>query len=201
MKKLLVILLLLLISAAVAFYLYRSYLYRMTAAEVAKKLPEIAKNLDFELDNVKYTHTRSGVKKWELSSRKAKRVKGENKIILEGVEAWIYPRGKLKSETHVLADSGSYQVETGDISLSGNVRIANKDLKIVTDELSYNESQDHIDAPGKVSVNNDTLSIKALRAQIDLKKQQIIFSGRVKTRLYLNKIKSGKAQLLPGSQR
>ena len=164
------------------------------------KLPEIAKNLDFELDNVRYTHTRSGVKKWELSTHKAKRVKGENKIILEGVEAWIYSGGKLKSDTHILADQGSYLVKTGDIALTGGIKIINKDFTIETDQLNYNESQELITAPDNLKVTSKTLLIKAARADIDLKNQKLHFSGGVRTRIDLEQIKSQKASPLPATE-
>ena len=200
LKKLLILFTALLILASGGIYLYRSYLAGLSPSEVVEHLPEIAKNLEFELDNVRYTHTRSGVKKWELSTHKAKRIKGQGKIILEGVEAWIFSGGKLKNDTHILANQGSYLVKTGDISLSGRIRIVNKDFTITTEHLDYFESRNQIIAYGKLLVKNDSLVIKANRAKIDLKAQLIHFSGGVRTTINLDTLKNGSPALKTSSR-
>jgi len=173
------------------FYLYRHYLGGLNPADVARHLPELAKNLDFELDNVRYTHTRSGVKKWELSTHKAKRVKGQDKIILEGVEARIFSGGRLKSEVHILADRGSYQVKSGNISLYGRIRIMSKDFEIDTGRLDYFEDRDLIVAPDRLTVKSKSLTISAPKAEIKIKSQSIHFFGGVKSRIKPDSLKSG----------
>lgn len=200
MKKILIAIIVLFFLVIAGLYYYQSYIKHLSPAEVVDKLPEIAKNLDFELDNVRYTHTRSGVKKWELSTHKAKRVKGQNKIILEGVEAWIFSGGKLKSDTHILADQGSYLVKSGDISLDGKIRIINKDFEIETNHLNYYESREQITAPQELKVKSESLLIQAAKAEIDLKNQTLHFSGGVRTRINLGKIKSRTVPPLPGNE-
>ena len=175
---------LILVAATIIFIWVRQTLHDPSL--ISEKLPEIAKNLEFELDNVRYSHTRSGIKKWELSAHKAKRIKGRDEIIIEGVEAWIYASGKLKSDTHIKADLGSYLVKSGDISLSGHVSIDNEQLHISTQQLRYMESSDTIVAPQQLKVQNDKLQIEAGSARIDLNSRVLHFSGGVKTTLYLH---------------
>ncbi|MCD6269714.1 MAG: LPS export ABC transporter periplasmic protein LptC, partial [Deltaproteobacteria bacterium] len=162
-------------------------------ARLVKALPEVVKQLEFELDNVRYGHTRSGVKKWELSTRKAKRIKGQDRIILEGVTARIYADGKLESDTRIEAENGFYLVESGDIELQGAVKIINQQFQIKTERLSYQEAKEEILAPESLVVESEKLTIKANRAMIDLKQQQLHFSGSVKARIRLEKI-SGVAE-------
>jgi LPS export ABC transporter protein LptC len=182
LKKIFVIVLLLIVLAAAGGYYYAQRFLRDPVGLI-KALPEVVNRIEFELDNVRYGHTRSGVKKWELSTRKAKRIKGQDGIILEGVTARIYADGKLDSDTRIKAENGSYQVESGDIELQGAVRIFNQQFQIKTERLSYKEAQEEILAPESLVVSSERLTIKANRGTIDLKKQQLHFSGSVKARI------------------
>ena len=146
-------------------------------------LPKIAKHLEFELENVRYGHTRSGVKKWELSTLKARRIKGQDEILLEGVKARIYADGKLESDTQIEAERGSYVVESGDMLLEGRVKIINQQFQILTERLRYQEALEEISAPESLVVSSEKLKIEAARATINLPRQQLHFSGAVRTRI------------------
>ncbi len=149
-------------------------------------LPQIAKHLEFELENVRYGHTRAGVKKWELSTLKAKRIKGRDEILLEGVKARIYADGKLESDTQIEAERGSYVIESGDMLLEGRVKIINPQFQITTERLRYQEALEEISAPESLIVNSEKLTITADRATIDLPRQQLHFRGKVKARILLS---------------
>jgi len=191
LKKIFIIASLLIVLAVGGYYFVQQVL--RDPARLVKALPEVVKQLEFELDNVRYGHTRSGVKKWELSTRKAKRIKGQDRIILEGVTARIYADGKLESDTRIEAENGFYLVESGDIELQGAVKIINQQFQIKTERLSYQEAKEEILAPESLVVESEKLTIKANRATIDLKQQQLHFSGSVKARIRLEKI-SGVAE-------
>jgi len=191
LKKIFIIASLLIVLAVGGYYFVQQVL--RDPARLVKALPEVVKQLEFELDNVRYGHTRSGVKKWELSTRKAKRIKGQDRIILEGVTARIYADGKLESDTRIEAENGFYLVESGDIELQGAVKIINQQFQIKTERLSYQEAKEEILAPESLVVESEKLTIKANRAMIDLKQQQLHFSGSVKARIRLEKI-SGVAE-------
>lgn len=188
MKKIYIIALII-VSLIAGGYYYAQRLLR-DPKQLVKNLPEIAKHLEFELDNVRYGHTRLGVKKWELSTRKAKRIKGQKNILLEGVTARIYADGKLKGDTRIQADQGSYLVDNGDMELQGAVKIRNKQFNIETERLSYQADSEKIEAPEPVAVESEKLSIKANRATIDLKQQQLHFAGAIKARIRLGKKKT-----------
>lgn len=184
-KKILLILFLFLLLGGGVFYLVRQVLH--DPLQLLVDLPKIAKHLEFELENVRYGHTRSGVKKWELSTLKAKRIKGQDKILLEGVKARIYADGKLESDTQIEADRGSYVIESGDMLLEGQVKIINRQFQITTERLRYQESLEEISAPESLIVNSEKLKIKADRATIDLRRQQLHFSGAVRARIQVAK--------------
>ena len=181
-KNLLILLLLLFLSGGV-FYLVRQAL--RDPSRLLVDLPKIAKHLEFELENVRYGHTRSGIKKWELSTLKAKRIKGQDEILLEGVKARIYADGKLESDTQIEADRGSYVIESGDMLLEGQVKIINRQFQITTERLRYQESLEEISAPESLIVNSEKLKIKADRATIDLRRQKLHFSGAVRARIQI----------------
>ncbi|MEA3347769.1 MAG: LPS export ABC transporter periplasmic protein LptC [Pseudomonadota bacterium] len=183
MKKLFIVLFLLLGLFGGIFYLVRQLL--LDPSRLPIDLPEIARHLEFELENVRYGHTRSGVKKWELSTLKAKRIKGQDEIILEGVKARIYAEGKLESDTRIEADRGSYVVESGDMQLEGRIKIINRQFQITTERLRYQESLEEILAPESLIVYSKKFKIEAARATIDLARQQIHFRGGIRARIQL----------------
>ncbi|MCK5539662.1 MAG: LPS export ABC transporter periplasmic protein LptC [Deltaproteobacteria bacterium] len=182
-KKILIILFLLLGLVGGLFYLVRQLL--LDPSRLPIDLPAIAKHLEFELENVRYGHTRSGVKKWELSTLKAKRIKGQDEIILEGVKARIFAEGKLESDTRIEADRGSYVVESGDMQLEGRIKIINRQFQITTERLRYQEFLEEILAPESLIVYSEKLRIEAARATIDLARRQIHFRGGVRARIQL----------------
>ena len=180
MKKTLLAAFFLVLCIAVFFYIRQIAEYR-TPRRLVEKLPMIAQNLEFQLDNVRYTHTRSGQKKWELTARKAIRHKHSLKIVLEQVEAWIYPTGKLKNATHITAQQGTYQVKSGDIFLQGSIRIVNPEFTISTTRVIYNESAGTIIAPGGISLQNPKFNMTAGRCLIVLDAHNLQCSHGVKT--------------------
>ncbi len=181
MKKILVIISLLLFLGGGGFFLVKQVLRDPSRLPI--DLPTIAKYLEFELENVRYGHTRAGVKKWDLSTQKARRIKGQDEIQLEGVKARIYAEGKLESDTQIEADRGSYVVESGDMLLEGQVKITNPQFEIVTGSLRYQEAAGEIVAPESLVVNSEKLKIEAARATIDIERQQLHFRGGVRARI------------------
>ena len=163
------------------FYLVRQVLRDPSRLPI--DLPKIAKHLEFELENVRYGHTRSGIKKWDLSTQKARRIKGQAEILLEGVKARIYAEGKLESDTQIEAERGSYVVESGDMLLEGQVKIINPQFQIMTQSLRYQESLGEITAPESLVVNSEKLKIEAARATIDIERQKLHFRGGVRARI------------------
>lgn len=160
----------------------RFFLFRPEA--LPEVLPEIARNLEFELDNVRYTHTRAGVKKWELSTDKARRIKGRDEIELIGVKARIYAEGKLDSDTLITAAAGAYKVDSGDMTLSGKVLIVNPEFEIRTARLAYHEATEQISAPERLFLESEKLKIAADQARIDLPRGLLTMQGRVEARLW-----------------
>ena len=183
-KKILIALFILIVLSGGVYYLVQQVL--LDPSRLPIDLPKIAKHLEFELEDVRYGHTRAGVKKWELSTRKARRIKGRDEILLEGVKARIYADGKLDSDTQIEADTGSYVIESGDIELEGQVKITNRQFQITTERLSYQESLEEILAPGSLLVKSENLTITANQATIDLPRQQLHFRGSVKARILLS---------------
>ncbi len=184
-----------LVLVAGGFYLVRQVL--RDPSKLPIDLPQIAKHLEFELENVRYSHTRAGVKKWDLSTRKARRIKGQAEIILEGVKARIYAEGKLESDTQIEAEQGSYVVESGDMRLEGQVKIINRQFQIETQSLSYHEAIGEIVAPESLLVNSEKLKIEAARATIDIEQQQLHFSGGVRARIRVTPDKPTVPEKLP----
>ena len=157
-------------------------LFLSKTPKLVKALPEIARHLEFELENVRYAHTRSGVKKWELSTDRARRLKNSDEIELSGVKARVYADGRLESDTVIQAVGGAYKVDSGDMVLSGDIHILNPEFSITTSKIEYYEATELISAPEKLTFNSEKLTIEANRARLDLPRQQLHMEGQVKAR-------------------
>jgi len=158
--------------------------YRMSPQTVKKAiLPTIAHQLEFELSDAHYTHTKSGRKRWELNAAKAQRNKGSDNIILTDIHVTLFATDS--SQTFVTADKGSYNTGNNDVTLTGHVRIHNATDIITTAELTYLDQQEKIIIDKPVTINRTGFSIKAKRASMEVPQNRFHFSGGVKAHIKL----------------
>ncbi|HDS17178.1 MAG TPA: LPS export ABC transporter periplasmic protein LptC [Proteobacteria bacterium] len=180
-KKILIMLLALLLLVAVGAYL--GFRLARDSGRLPELLPELARHLEFELENVRYAHSRAGLKKWELSAARARRLKGAEEIRLEEIKARLFAEGKLESDTGIEAERGFYVVASGDMELEGRIRVVSQQFQITTERLCYREAEEEIQAPGKIFVESEKLDISADSAVIDLPGQKLRMQGRVQAHL------------------
>ncbi|MBN2706614.1 MAG: LPS export ABC transporter periplasmic protein LptC [Deltaproteobacteria bacterium] len=183
-KKILIMLFSLLLLAA--FGAYFRFRLALDPGRLPEMLPELARHLEFELENVRYAHSRAGLKKWELSAARARRLKGKEEIRLEGINARLFAEGKLESDTRIEAERGFYVVASGDMELEGRIRVVSRQFLITTERLRYREAREEIQAPGKIFVESEKLDISADSAVIDLPGQKLRMQGRVHAHLRLD---------------
>lgn len=180
MKKLLFAAGFIILSGIILFILY----YRMAPKTIKKTiLPAIARQLEFEINDAHYTHSKSGKKRWELTAAKAQRNKGSDNIILTDIHAIIFAGDG--SQTVVTADQGSYNTINNNVSLSGHIRIKNAHDTIKTEELTYLDKKEQIIINKPVSIDRTGFSIKAEHASMEVRKNRFHFFGEVKAHIKL----------------
>ncbi|NIA19406.1 MAG: LPS export ABC transporter periplasmic protein LptC [Xanthomonadaceae bacterium] len=149
--------------------------YRMAPQTVKKTLlPAIARQLEFELNDAHYTHSKSGRKRWELTAAKAQRNKGSDNIMLTDIHVILFATDG--SETVITADQGSYNTNNNNVSLTGHINIKNATDTINTEELTYLDQKEEIIINKPVTINRTGFSIKAQRASMEVQKNRFHFS-------------------------
>ncbi len=180
MKKLLFAAGLIILSGIILLVVY----YRMAPKTVEKTiLPAIARQLEFELNDAHYTHSKSGKKRWELTAAKAQRNKGSDNIILTDIHVILFAGDG--SQTVITADQGSYNTTNNNVSLTGHIRINNANDTIRTEELTYLDQQEKIIINKPVTINRTGFTIKAERASMEVPKNRFHFSGGVNAHIKL----------------
>ncbi len=165
------------ILAAVMFY-------RAAPQKVKKKvLSAIARQLEFELNDAHYTHSKGGRKRWELTAAKAQRNKGSDDIVLTNIKVILFATDG--SQTIIKADLGTYNTDNNNVTLTGHVRINNAKDTITTEELIYLDHEEKIIINKPVTINRTGFSIKAKRASMEVPKNRFHFSGGVKAHIIL----------------
>jgi len=180
MKKLLFAAGLIILSGIIFFVLY----YRMAPKTVEKTiLPAIARQLEFELNDAHYTHSKSGKKRWELTAAKAQRNKGSDDILLTHIHAILFAGDG--SQTVIIADQGSYNTINNNVSLTGHIRIKNANDTVRTEELIYLDKKEQIIINKPVTIDRSGFSIKAAHASMEVPKNRFHFFGGVKAHITL----------------
>ncbi|MEA2109979.1 MAG: LPS export ABC transporter periplasmic protein LptC [Pseudomonadota bacterium] len=164
--------------------IFSAVYFRMAPQTVKKTiLPVIARQLEFELNDAHYTHSKSGRKRWELTAAKAQRNKGSDNIILTDIHVTLFATDD--SQTLITADQGSYNTNNNNVYLTGHIRISNASDIITTEELTYLDQKEEIIINKPVTIKRTGFSIKAKRASMEVPENRFHFSGGVKAHIKL----------------
>ncbi len=178
MKKLLFAVGMIILAGIICIAVY----YRMAPQTVKKTiLPAIARQLEFELNDAHYTHSKSGRKRWELTAAKAQRNKGSDNIILTDIHVILFATDG--SQTIITSDQGTYNTNNNNVSLTGHIHIKNATDTITTEELTYLDQREEIIINKPVTIIRTGFSIKAQRASMEVPKNRFHFSGGVKAHI------------------
>ena len=180
MKKLLFAAGLIILAGIIFIAVY----YRMAPKKVKKTiLPAIARQLEFELNDAHYTHSKSGRKRWELTAAKAQRNRGSDDIILTVIHVILFATDG--SQTVISADRGSYNTSNNNVSLSGHIRIKNATDTLTTEKLTYLDQEEKIIINKPVTISRTNSTITAERASMEVPESRFHFSGKVAAHIKL----------------
>jgi LPS export ABC transporter protein LptC len=99
------------------------------------------------MEDVVVTNKREGVSQWAVSTRKAWLSEDGKSARMDSVTVVIPDR-----EMTIVADSGIYNMETMDLTLSGNINAATDDYTIKADSAELSGDRDEISSDGMVVV-------------------------------------------------
>lgn len=115
-------------------------------------------------DNNTISEEKDGVKIWDLTADHIEVDIDSRNAEMTGITGHFYQKDDRSAE--VTADHGSYDNETKDIQIDGNVKITTSDgATLTSDQLLWTAEQGMLSAIGQAKVSNDT--IRAWGERID----------------------------------
>jgi LPS export ABC transporter protein LptC len=140
-------------------------------------LSSIKDGANLSLGKIKQTATRDGKKEWSLEAGSAHYIENEKKAVLKDLFVTYFL--KDGREVYLDADQGILNTDTNDIEFSGHVVVRNKEYRLITDRLNYEQARRFIFCNDPVRIEGNSTRITADSLTFDLNANKIILSGNV----------------------
>lgn len=176
-----VLALIILVAVALVGALVWRHLYHQPVRELLEGLP---REINLALDQLNYTETRDGQKRWSLSSERAEYLRESNLVRLTPVDLTFYEAGPY-GELTLRADRGEFHEETRRVEVSGNVVIDTPDGEsITTDALVYEDRQRQLSTEAPIHYRAPGRELTGVGLLIDLEQNTLIVEKNVWMRVY-----------------
>jgi LPS export ABC transporter protein LptC len=150
-----------------------------------KKVPlqEPASAADLQLNRMKYTETREGIKEWELEAGSVRYFQDEKMVFLEGVKATFFGKNQ---ETYVLiGERGKFNTQTKAIEVFDGVKIDSSDgYQMQTRSLRYQAEKRELRTSDPVEMSGPQLRIQGTGLVVELDHQRMKILKQVTTTFY-----------------
>ncbi len=150
---------------------------RRTLPSAPPAVPQGPSNADTSMNKLYQVSTKEGRTEWKLEAASAEMIKSKKMAKLKNVSVVFYL--KDGGEVKLTADRGIIQTEKKDIEVSGNVVIINKNYKMITDELKYEDRTRTLTSPTPLAITDSSSSLMADSMVYNLTKNQSFFKGNV----------------------
>jgi LPS export ABC transporter protein LptC len=152
-------------------------LYRRGIDAGADLIKNIPKGSSLTIENLRHTAAREGSTEWTLEAAEAKMAGNRKSATLTDVSVVYFADDGDK--VHLTADTGHLNLKSDDLKVSGNVVIWQRNYRIVTENLEYQNRRQLLVATTPVKVTGTTMSVTADSATFDLEKKHLRFEGNV----------------------
>lgn len=142
-----------------------------------QKAPQGPSNADTSMNRLYQVSTKEGRTEWKLEAASAEMIKSKKLAKLKDVSVVFYL--KDGDEVMLTADRGIIHTDTKDIEVSGNVVIINKNYKMITDTLKYEDRSRTLTSPTPLAITDNSSSLMADSMVFNLTKNQSLFKGNV----------------------
>jgi LPS export ABC transporter protein LptC len=150
---------------------------RMLLKHIAPPLPPQKTKATLSIQNFRHTATQNGQRKWSLEASSASLYSNEKRAELSDISAVFFiNENKTISLT---ADAGVLQVDTNNISISGNIVVKFSDYVMTTEHLNYAHKSHIINATTPVNIAGNTMTLKANAMSYNLNTETVKCSGGV----------------------
>ena len=172
--------LLLIAILAVVFGLgFRLWTHRSEPAPDAL-VDSLPADADLSLQDIQYTETSNGLRRWTLTAKSAAYDAGQGKSAVQNMRVEFFDKQE-KVHMVLTADQGVWLSETGEIEALGNVIIKTVDgYTLHTERLRYSSKTDEVTTDQSVRVRKDSFELFARGMRYGLKDRFLTLTSQVK---------------------
>ena len=148
----------------------------------ARTLPRLPQNIDLSMQQLHYTETRNGVKKWDLLAGKAEYDRKSDLTRLAGIHMVIAGDRRF-GELTLTADRGEYHNTTRNVRLTGHVAAKSATgMEFKTGHLSYNAARAMLHTTDRLQFTDGSLTVEGVGMELMTEKKSMkILSGVIAT--------------------
>jgi LPS export ABC transporter protein LptC len=134
-------------------------------------LPEVAQRIQ----NFRRVKVENGRMVWEITAKDARYFEQENAVVVIEPEMTFFLKEEGRA-AHVAGAEGRLTLDGREVkalTLRGRVAVRLDDLRLETEEATYDRDRDLITAPGVVTVHGRTLDVQGRRMEVDVGPQHV----------------------------
>lgn len=153
------------------------HVQQLPVQDILEALPQ---DIDLALDNLHYTETQDGQKRWTVSSERAEYLRSSNLVRLTPVQVVFYDAGSFGDLT-LTADHGELQEDTRQVDVRGNVVVtAGGGEELTTESLRYDEQRRELTTTAPIHYRAPRMELTGVGLLIDLEKDVLMVKNDVR---------------------
>ncbi len=157
------------------------HIRQMPVQEVLESLPQ---GVDLALDNLNYTETQDGRKRWNLVSDRAEYLRSSNLVRLTPVQLDFYEAGTFGSLS-LTAAHGEFQEDSRQVNVWGDVTVVGaQGERLQTESLRYDDLQRQLSTAAEIQYLTPRMKLTGVGLLVDLNKNTLVLEKNVRMLLF-----------------
>lgn len=153
------------------------HIRQMPLQEILKALPQ---DIDLALDNLNYTETQDGRKRWTLVAERAEYLRSSNLVRLNPVQLTFYQAGAFGDLT-LTAKHGELQEDTRQVDIWGDVVIIGEGgERLQTESLRYDDQRRLLTTAAPIHYQAPRMELTGVGLLVDLEKNTLLVEKAVR---------------------
>ena len=151
--------------------------YRHVSRHPELLLTQIQKKADMQLNKIRQTATRNGIRDWRMEAESASLLKKSHtmQLVRPKVEFFM----KNGDNVHLTAEKGTIYTNSNRMDVSGQVRANTSQYRFRTQSLEYDPASRELRADTPVNLSGRWFNLRADRMSMDLTTDIAHFDGHV----------------------
>ncbi len=142
-------------------------------------LNALPKQIDLALEQLHYTQTEEGRRRWTLDADKAEYQRQQGQVSLKTVQLTLFEAGRL-GQVRLQADQGLLDQEERQVEVWGNVIIkTERGEQLYTERLHYDDQQRRLHTDEPVRLLSKRMELTGIGMQVDLEQEQLLIKKDV----------------------